>query len=99
MASFRKKGRVWDYRFVDAVGVQHERKGCPDRRETEAMAAHAEAEAGRVRSGLSDLKTEARRLHAAQTLAEHLAHWHAHLTDKGNTAKHAALFVERARRV
>ena len=28
MASFRKKGKVWYYRFVDAKGVKRERKGC-----------------------------------------------------------------------
>ena len=56
MASFRKRGRVWYYRYVDADGVQHERKGCPDRRETEAMAAAAEAEASKVRAGLIDPK-------------------------------------------
>ena len=32
MASFRKIGRNWFYRAVDATGVQRERKGCPDRR-------------------------------------------------------------------
>ena len=64
MASYRKRGRLWYYRYVDADGVRHERKGCSDRRETEAMAAAAEAKAARVRSGLSDLKAE--RLAAAE---------------------------------
>ena len=41
MASLRKRGKVWYYRFVDADGASHERKGCPDRRETEGMAAAA----------------------------------------------------------
>jgi integrase len=63
------------------------------------MAARAEAEAARVRAGLSDPKAEARRRHASRPLSEHLADWLAHPTDKGNTAKHAALFVDRARRV
>jgi hypothetical protein len=38
VASFRKKGKNWYYRFSDSDGRQRERKGCTDRRETEAMA-------------------------------------------------------------
>jgi hypothetical protein len=29
MASFRKRGRVWHYRFVDANGEKQEEKGAP----------------------------------------------------------------------
>ena len=83
MASLRKRGRVWYYRYVDADGVKHEGKGCPDSRETEEMAAHAEAEAARVRAGLSDPKAEARRHHAGRTLADHLADLQAHLDRQG----------------
>jgi hypothetical protein len=50
MASFRKKGRVWYFRFVDADGVKRERPGCPDRRETENLARRAETEAAKIRS-------------------------------------------------
>jgi hypothetical protein len=39
MASFRKRGKVWFYRFIDASGVQVERKGATDRRVTEGLAA------------------------------------------------------------
>src|SRR5512135_1876393 len=43
MASFRKVGRNWFFRFIDADGVQRERRGCPDRRATEEMARAAES--------------------------------------------------------
>jgi hypothetical protein len=99
MASYRKRGRIWYFRFTDADGVKRERPGCPDRRETEALSAHAEAEAARIRAGLSSPQDEARRRHAARSLAEHLADWHAHLIAKGDTPKHADLFLDRARRV
>ena len=56
MASTASAAERWFYRFVDADGVQHERKGCPDRRETEAMAAAAELEASKSRPGLIDPK-------------------------------------------
>jgi hypothetical protein len=48
------------------------RKGCPDRRETEAMAAAAEAEAANVRHGYVDPKARAYRDHEARALADHL---------------------------
>jgi hypothetical protein len=38
MASFRKHGKVWYYRFTDADGKKWERKGCSDRRVTERNA-------------------------------------------------------------
>ena len=38
MASLRKRGRVWYYKFIDGGGRPCERKGCPDKRATEEMA-------------------------------------------------------------
>ncbi len=99
MAALRKRGKVWYYRYTDSDGAKIERKGCSDRRATEQMAAACEAEAGRVRSGLSDPKSEARRRQAARPPSEHFDDFHAHLLAKGGTAKHADLFVARARRV
>src|SRR5262249_52027020 len=99
MASFRKRGRNWYFKFVGADGQPTERKGCPDKRATEQMAAAAEAEAARVRAGFTDPKAEARRRHAARPLAEHLADWHAHSIAEGATPKHAGMNLERARRV
>jgi integrase len=96
MASVRKRGRVWYYRFVDADGVQHERKGCPDRRETEAMASAAEAESAKVRAGLIDPKALGFRAHEARPLGDHLAKWRRDTQARGKTPKHAELYHERA---
>ena len=38
MASLRKRGKVWYFRFVDADGVKVEQKGCPDRQRTLELA-------------------------------------------------------------
>ena len=65
MASLRKRGRVWYYRFVDADGVKHERRG-PDRRVTEELARTAESEAARIKAGVFDAKELAIRDHAAR---------------------------------
>ena len=96
MASLRKRGRVWYYRYVDADGVQHERKGCPDRRETEAMAAASDAEASKVKSGLTDSKALGFRAHEARPLAEHLTDWRRDMQARGKTPKHADQFYDRA---
>ncbi len=89
MASFRKIGRNWFFRYITAEGIQRERKGCPDRRETEAMANACEAEAARIRSGLSDSKEEARRRYESRPLADHLAEWHKAMLAQAATPKHA----------
>lgn len=89
MASHRRKGRVWYFRFVDHNGEKRERKGCTDRRETERMAAAVEAEIGRIRSGLSDPRDEARRRHEAAPIADHLADWYSTMLGKAGTVKHA----------
>ena len=99
MASLRKHGRIWYIRFYDHDGEQREVRGCADKRATELMANALEAEAGRVRSGLSTPGDEARRKHEARSLNDHLADWHQALLDRGNTTKHAALYLDRARRV
>jgi integrase len=99
MASFRKIGRNWFYRFIDADGVQRERKGCPDRRETEGMAAAAEAEVAKIRGGYIDPKDIAYGVHEARPLADHLADWHAYLLGKGSTRQHADLSRNRVARL
>ena len=48
MASLRKHGKVWYYRYTDAEGAKRERKGCSDRRVTEELARAAETEAARI---------------------------------------------------
>src|SRR4051794_5974030 len=99
MASYRKRGRVWYYRFVGPDGIQHEAKGCSDRRETEAMAAAAEAQAAKIRSGYIDPKEPAFLTHEARPLAAHLDDFKAALLAKGSTKKHAQVSAYRARRV
>ncbi len=88
MASFRKIGRNWFYRFIDGDGKQRERKGCPDRRATEAMAGAAEAEAGRVRARLSDPKAERFAASGRKPIASHLAEFIKALSAKGGDPKH-----------
>ncbi len=99
MASYRKRGRVWYFRYSDADGVKHEEKGCTDRRATEEIARKAESEAAKIRAGLIDPRDEAYRRHRARPLADHIADWHSYLTAKGSTRQHALLSRNRASRI
>ena len=99
MASFRKHGKVWYYRFVNADGKKLERKGCTDRRATEDMARAAESEAAKIRSGLINPKELAYRDHQARPLKEHISAWESNLLAQGFTPKHAEHTSNRVRRL
>ena len=99
MASLRKRGKTWYYRFVDADGIKVERKGCTDRRATEELAAKAESEAAKVKAGLIDPKEVAYRDHEARPLSDHLADFQRSLLAKDGTPKHAQVTGYRVRRV
>src|SRR5262245_14375469 len=99
MASYRKRGRVWYYRFTDADGVKREEKGCSDRRATEEMGRAAESEAAKIRSGLIDPKETVFRDHEARALAQHLHDWRVALLARGRTIEHANLYLTRATKI
>ena len=96
MASFRKRGKSWYYRYTDSDGGKHERRGCPDKRATEQMAAAAELEAAKIRGGLIDPKEIAFHDHAVRPLSENLDEWQQDMMAKGKTAKHADQYRDRA---
>jgi integrase len=99
MASLRKHGKVWYFRFVDADGKKRERKGCTDRRATEELARAAESEAAKVKAGLFDPKEAAYRDHEAKPLSDHLTAWRDAMLNQGHTAKHADQSADRVRRL
>jgi integrase len=88
MASFRKHGKVWYYRFTDADGKKWERKGCTDRRATEELARAEETEAARTKRGLADPKAERIAREARRPIAEHVNEFIAGMESKGNDPKH-----------
>lgn len=99
MASIRRRGKAWYYRFIDADGHLVERKGCTDKRATEEMARKAEALAAKVKTGVVNPKELGYRNHDAVPLLDHVAAFEKSLTDKGGTKKHAAASANRVRRV
>ena len=94
-----KRGNVWYFRFTDGNGKRVMRKGCPDKRVTEEMAAAAASRAARVRAGVADAKDFAYRNHERTPLSEHLDAWEESLAAAGSSAKHVDLFTTRARRI
>jgi site-specific recombinase XerD len=88
MASFRKRGKVWYYRFVDAEGVKRERKGSSDRRVTEELARNVESEVAKIKAGLINPKAlrvaEANR----QPIQHHVDAFVASMTQAGDKPKH-----------
>jgi len=86
MASFRKRARIWYFRVVDSDGVQRDHKGCPDRRETEAMARHAETEV--ARAGLTNPKAERMADSERRSILAHLDDFSAALSAKAGDPKH-----------
>jgi integrase len=99
MADYRKRGKNWYYRFVDADGRRLERKGCPDRRVTERMAHEAEARAAMQRAGLIDPKAERLADAGRRSIRDHLADFLATLTAKGDDPKHIRTTATYIRRV
>jgi hypothetical protein len=99
MASLRKHGDVWYYRYVDADGKKRDRKGCPDKRVMEELARAAESEAAKIRTGLVNPKDMAYRDHEARPLSGHIDAWQANMLSEGATPKHAELASNRVRRL
>ena len=99
MASLRKRGKHWYFRYVDENGKQRELKGCPDKRETESMAAALEGNIAKIKAGVIDPKALAYKAHEARPLADHLTDFHAYLVAKGGTAKHASVSARRVEKI
>jgi integrase len=95
IGSYRKRGKTWYYRYVDADGVKRECKGCTDKRVTEEIARQAVAEAARQRAGLVDPFARQR----DRPIGEHVDDYLGFLRSKGNTAKHVDLTGTRLRAV
>ncbi len=75
------------------------RKDAQTAAQTEGLAAQAEAEAARIRAGLSDPREENCRRHAARPLVDHLTDFQNYLTAKGGTKNHAVKTRRRAEKV
>jgi integrase len=98
MASYRKRGKVWYFSFIDQDGRPTERKGCPDKTVTAELARAAESEAAKIKAGVIDPKELAYLAQGARPLAEHVDEFESFLRTAGSR-KHAMVKANRARRV
>jgi integrase len=94
-----KRGNIWYFRYTDGNGKRVMRKGCPDKRVTEEMAAAAVRRAGRIREGVVDADEYDYKDHEQRPLSEHMDAWKEALSAAGSSTKHVDLFTTRARRV
>jgi integrase len=88
VASYRKRGRVWYYTFIDHVGRKIERKGCADKRETEGMARAAEVRSAKIRNGEISVREANLPRQERRPIAEHIEAFEAMLKAKRSTPKH-----------
>ena len=95
MASFRKHGKVWYYRYVNLHGRLVERAGCPDKTVTMRLSAEAESRVALERAGLADPFE----IHRGRPIEDHVGEYIAFLESKGNTAKYVDLTATRLRAV
>src|SRR3954466_9992331 len=97
---FKPQGRAkYVIQYFDENGVRRKATGSSDKRVTEQLAAKLERDVLLRKQGLIDPRAESYRDHGARPLADHLDDWHATLLDRGNTRKHADLYLDRDRRV
>jgi integrase len=95
----KRKGSPWYVDYFDEHGVRRRVKGCADRAATELIARKLESDVELRRRGVIDPESEQQAAAARRPLSAHIRDFHAALMAKGNTPKHADLFVNRARRV
>src|SRR5262249_43384616 len=88
MASFRRRGKVWYYRFTDANNDTVERRGCIDKRATEAMARAAETEVANIRAGLVDPRAERILVEGRRPITEHVDDFVTSLRAAGRNTQH-----------
>jgi integrase len=84
---------------MDSHGIQRERRGSTDKRQTEDMARAAETEASDMRRGRIGAKELAYRRHEATPLATHLDDYRRVLLARGNTQDHAQRATRRITRI
>jgi hypothetical protein len=99
MASFRQRGRMWYYRYVNEIGKKIESKGHRDYKTTQAMAQKAELTVYQIRNGLISPKDAEILSQDAVPLKDHINAWKADILAKGSTAKHTEHTTNRVRRL
>src|SRR4051794_12183779 len=88
MASYRKRGRVWYYRYTDEFGIKREEKGCTDRQATLELSRDAETRVARIKAGQIDPKAERIVIDGRRPIGEHVEDFIASLRMAGRNGQH-----------
>lgn len=99
MAYLRKIGKNWFYTFTDSDGVRRQHKGCSSKELTLTMAAMAEADAARIRSGFVDPREACAKTAADLPIVEHLDDFATSLLSKPSSPKHVAVTRTRIEKI
>src|SRR5262245_19780414 len=99
MASVRKRGSSWYYRYRDENGRLVEKKGCSDKAMTHHLGREAEDRARLIRGGVLDPRESAYAAAETRPIVEHVADWHATLRAAGRSPDYADLARDRVLRV
>jgi integrase len=98
MASYRKRGKNWYFRYSDEHGKSVVRRGCSDLGMTKRLAAEAEKRAAAIREGTADPRDYALAEAARRPVLAHVDDWRAAMLSRGTTSTHAALCHSRVTR-
>ena len=90
MASLRKRGRVWYYRYTDEYGIKREEKGCTDRQVTQELARDSESRVCRIKAGQIDPKAERILTDGRREISEHVDDFISSLRMAGRNPQHIA---------
>jgi integrase len=97
---FKPAGRTkYVIEYTNENGKRCRKAGATDKGVTQRIANDLENRVALRREGLIDPKAESFKAHDDKPMTDHLADWHASLTAKGYTAKHADQSVDRVRRL
>jgi integrase len=99
MASLRKRGRSWYVRYRDEHGKQAEVKAGPDQSVARRIAAELEGRVLAIKSGAIDPRERSWADAERKPLTIHVEEWHAGLTAKGRSPRHADASRDRAQRL
>jgi integrase len=80
--------KPWQITFTTESGKPRTVVGLLDKRESLRLGARLEDDADKRRRGLSDDRAESMAVQAKRPIGEHLTEYAAHLSSKGNTARH-----------
>jgi integrase len=93
MATFRKRGKKWCFKYYDAAGKQRWVTGYTDKSETVRLANRMENQKTAILRGDIDPQAEVRKIERAKLVTEHIEAYETHLKAKGCNKWHVSYTI------